>query len=271
MQDVNFVHLIGSVTQDPELRYSPGGLAVALFTLAGKSEIVSEGGELRTPVFYQRCKAFGTLAERAAEILQAGGVASALGRLDYRTWENREGHRRSSVELIVESFHRLEENFAFEADARGQQVLLGAFNHVTLSGRVTRDSALRYTSGGDAVVGHALAVNERYADSQGEVRDRVGYFAVTAWRELAEATSQAGKGDGLLVVGRLAGSTWTQRDGTRRFETRIEAERLHLLPRLGETESAGSRPEAADAETRTGADPHVNEAELDLEEEELPF
>ena len=107
MKGINQVHFIGSIAKNPELKYTPGDLAILELTVAGKEQVVNADGETRTAVFYNRCKAFGPYAEALAESFQAGDVVTILGRLDYRSYE-KDGEKRSTVETVISSVQTLE-------------------------------------------------------------------------------------------------------------------------------------------------------------------
>ena len=85
---LNQVYLVGTLTSDPEMRYTPGGLAVMELTLAGSEQVVDEGGTQREPVWYHRVKLLGKSAEFWGDSLKAGMALLIEGRLEYRSWES---------------------------------------------------------------------------------------------------------------------------------------------------------------------------------------
>lgn len=83
------------------------------------------------------------------------------------------------------------------------------FNRVILAGNITRDPELRTTQGGTAIVEFGLAIN-RYRKDQ---PDEAHFFDCTAWGARGEAiASHLGKGDPILVEGRLTQSRWTDKE-----------------------------------------------------------
>jgi single-strand DNA-binding protein len=98
---VNKVILIGNLGRDPELRYTQSGQAVANFTLATtESWNKREGGrEERTE--WHRIVAWGRTAELCAQYLSKGRTVYVEGRLQTREWENREGQKQKTTEIVA--------------------------------------------------------------------------------------------------------------------------------------------------------------------------
>jgi len=237
---LNRVLLLGSVTQTPELRYTPGGLAVLEVTVAGQDRVETEGGDVREIPWYHRVKLFGRYAEMLAEQLQAGTPVFVEGRLDYRSWDS-EGQRRTALDVRVDRIEPLagDREGRTVTDARGQERLTDALNQVVLIGNLTRDAELRYTPQGTAVARFGMAINETFTNGRGQEQEKTHFVDVTAWRELAEWAGELKKGEPVLVIGRLVNDSWTAADGTRRFATRVEARRIERLTRPPE---GGARP-----------------------------
>jgi single-strand DNA-binding protein len=103
MANNNVITLVGNITDDPELRFTPGGAAVANFTVAVNQRRQSQSGawEDRLDGFF-RCNCWRDLAENVAESLQKGSRVVVVGRLQQRSWEDQEGNRRSVVEVQVD-------------------------------------------------------------------------------------------------------------------------------------------------------------------------
>lgn len=95
-------------------------------------------------------------------------------------------------------------------------------NTVTVVGNVTRDPELRYTSGGAAVTSFGLAWNQKGRDGQ---EDKVSFFDVTCWRQLAENVSESiTKGSRVVVYGRLEQRSWQTQEGDKRTKVEIIAD-----------------------------------------------
>ena len=97
-----FVSLVGNLTDDPEVRFTPQGTAVASFRLAVTPR-VNDGGTWKDgDTSFFRINAWRDLAEHVTDSLSKGDRALVLGRLKTRSWETPEGERRSVVEVEAE-------------------------------------------------------------------------------------------------------------------------------------------------------------------------
>src|SRR5207237_426097 len=97
-QSVNRMLLIGRLGHDPEMRYSNDGEAVTTFSLA-TDRPVRPGAEPATD--WHRVVCWSTLAETAGQYLAKGRLVCVIGRLTYRTWEARDGQRRTAAEVVA--------------------------------------------------------------------------------------------------------------------------------------------------------------------------
>lgn len=100
---VNKVILIGRLGKDPEIRYTPSGTAVANLSLA--TSFKPKDGEEKTE--WHRCVAFGRTAEVCGEYLHKGSQVYIEGRLQTRDWEDKEGNKRYTTEVLVERMQML--------------------------------------------------------------------------------------------------------------------------------------------------------------------
>ncbi|OMF05220.1 single-stranded DNA-binding protein [Paenibacillus amylolyticus] len=103
---LNNVVLIGRLVRDPELRYTPAGVAVTQFTLAVDRPFTSQGGEREAdfiPIVTWR-----QLAETCANYLRKGRLAAVEGRIQVRNYENNEGKRVYVTEIIADNVRFLE-------------------------------------------------------------------------------------------------------------------------------------------------------------------
>ena len=99
-------------------------------------------------------------------------------------------------------------------------------NTVTLTGNLTKDPELRYTTGGRGVASFGLAVNRRY-QVNGEWQEQVSFFNVVAWAELGEnAAASLHKGNRVMVTGRLEQRSYDTREGEKRNITEVIADDL---------------------------------------------
>ena len=101
--DVN-VTIVGNLTNDPELRFTPSGAAVASFTVASTPRVLDKAtnewkdGE----ALFMRCSVWRQYAENVAESLTKGARVIVTGRLKQRSYETREGEKRTVVEMDVD-------------------------------------------------------------------------------------------------------------------------------------------------------------------------
>jgi single-strand DNA-binding protein len=99
----NSVTLVGNLTDDPELRFTPQGVAVANFRIAVNQRFKDQQGNWQDgETSYFRVNCWRQLAENVAETLTRGARAIITGRLKYREWETQEGEKRSVVEIEAE-------------------------------------------------------------------------------------------------------------------------------------------------------------------------
>ncbi|MEK6545348.1 MAG: single-stranded DNA-binding protein [Nitrospinota bacterium] len=100
MASLNKVFLMGNLTRDPELRYTPSGSAVASFGLAVNRKY-KQGEEIKDETCFIDITVWGKQAENCAEYLSKGRGILVEGRLSYRTWETEEGQKRSKIEVVA--------------------------------------------------------------------------------------------------------------------------------------------------------------------------
>ncbi len=103
---VNKVILIGRLGRDPEVRYTQSGTAVTNFTLA-TSRTYKKENEKIDETEWHRVVAFGRTAEICGEYLQKGKQVYVEGRLQTREWEDKDGNRRWTTEVIIERMQML--------------------------------------------------------------------------------------------------------------------------------------------------------------------
>jgi single-strand DNA-binding protein len=98
------VTVVGNLTADPELRFTPSGAAVASFTIAASSRYMDrQTNEWKdTDPVFMRCSVWRQYAENVAESLQKGMRVIVQGRLKQRSYETREGEKRTVVEMEVD-------------------------------------------------------------------------------------------------------------------------------------------------------------------------
>ncbi|MGC8483780.1 MAG: single-stranded DNA-binding protein [Thermodesulfobium sp.] len=99
---LNRIFLIGNLTRDPELRYTPSNVGVVTFGLAVNSIAGKDAdGNKKTETLFVDIIAFGKLAEAIAQYCKKGTPLFVEGRLRLRTWEDKDGNKHSKHEVIV--------------------------------------------------------------------------------------------------------------------------------------------------------------------------
>jgi len=97
----NTVTLVGNITRDPELRFTPAGQAVATFGMAVNRRY-QKNGQWEEQTSFFNVTAWGTLGENASNSLHKGARILVSGRLEQRSWETQEGEKRSVVEVVAD-------------------------------------------------------------------------------------------------------------------------------------------------------------------------
>ncbi len=121
MANLNKIFLMGNLTRDPELRFTPSGLAIANFGIAVNTPIgKDESGNQRQEVLFVDVTAFKKQAETIAEYFKKGSPIFIEGRLRYRTWEDNNGNKRSKHEVTLNNFQFLSFKNANNTQNSGQ-------------------------------------------------------------------------------------------------------------------------------------------------------
>jgi len=107
MANYNRVILIGNLTRDPQLRYTPNQVAVCDFGLAINRRWNAQDGKQREEVCFVDCTAWSRSAETLAKYVTKGSPLLVEGRLTYQTWDGPDGKKRSKLEVTVERFQFL--------------------------------------------------------------------------------------------------------------------------------------------------------------------
>lgn len=131
------------------------------------------------------------------------------------------------------------------------------YQKVVIVGNLGTDPEMRFTPSGVPVTSFNVAVNRRWKDSNGELREKTTWFRVTAWRGLAEQCNQyLTKGRLVLVEGEIDASAWLDNEGNPRATLELTARNVRFL----------GRRETADVTTN-----EVAESSSEFLDEDLPF
>jgi single-strand DNA-binding protein len=116
-RSLNKVQLIGNLTRDPELRYTPQGTAVCTFGLATNRSWTTEGGEKKEETEFHRIVAWNKLAELCSQLLFKGRRVFVEGRLQTRSWTAQDGAQRQATEIVIEDMIILDSRRAPEEES----------------------------------------------------------------------------------------------------------------------------------------------------------
>jgi len=94
--------LIGNLTRDPELRYTPAGMAVASFGLATNRVWVTKQGERKEDAQFHRIVAWNKLAELCSQLLSKGRRVYVDGRIQYREFNDQENNKKQIAEIVID-------------------------------------------------------------------------------------------------------------------------------------------------------------------------
>ena len=100
-RSLNRVQLIGNLTRDPELRYTPQGTAVCSFSIATNRNWTTDTGDKKEEVEFHRIVAWNKLAELCSQFLVKGRKVYVEGRLSTRQWNAQDGTQRQTTEIVI--------------------------------------------------------------------------------------------------------------------------------------------------------------------------
>jgi single-strand DNA-binding protein len=104
---VNKVILVGRLGRDPETRYTGGGQAVANFSVATDESYKDKNGERQKRTEWHKIVVWGKQAEIAQQYLKKGSLIFIEGRIQSREWQDKEGQKRTSFEIVANNFRML--------------------------------------------------------------------------------------------------------------------------------------------------------------------
>jgi single-strand DNA-binding protein len=104
---VNKVILVGRLGRDPETRYTGGGQAVANFSVATDESYKDRNGERQKRTEWHKIVVWGKQAEIAQQYLKKGSLVFIEGRIQSREWQDKEGQKRTSFEIVANNFRML--------------------------------------------------------------------------------------------------------------------------------------------------------------------
>jgi len=108
MASINKVILVGYLGSDPEIRYTPSGAAVTNFRMATKEQWATKEGERQERTEWHKIVVWGKLGEICGQYLHKGSMVYIEGRLQTRAWDDRDGNKRWTTEIIAQGMQMLD-------------------------------------------------------------------------------------------------------------------------------------------------------------------
>jgi single-strand DNA-binding protein len=118
MPDYNKVLLMGRLTRDIELKYTPSNMAVAKIGLAVNHRFKSKEGEQKEETTFVECDAWGRTAEVMSQYLSKGKPVFVEGRLKLDQWKDKDGSNRSMLKVVIENFQFIDSKGGGEVGTR---------------------------------------------------------------------------------------------------------------------------------------------------------
>lgn len=164
-RSVNLVIIVGNLTRDPEMRYTPQGHAVTSFGVATNRRWVSEGAE-REEVEFHNVVAWNKLAEICNELLRKGRKVYVQGRLQTRSWVGADNLKRTKTEIIADDMVVLDSKWVGGTDktasrsVSGETVVKEEAARTEEKGAVAGEEKKAKASGGETENPSAVEGNE---------------------------------------------------------------------------------------------------------------
>lgn len=118
---LNKVELIGRLGSDPEVRYTQSGTAICNFTMATSEKYKDKDGEKVEKTEWHRIVAFGKLGEICGEYLNKGKLIFVEGKLQTRLWEDKEGVKRYTTEIVIKDMKMLDRAEGSKQESQASQ------------------------------------------------------------------------------------------------------------------------------------------------------
>jgi single-strand DNA-binding protein len=121
MAGLNKVQIIGNLGQDPEMRFTANGRAVSTFSVAVNRSYTTGEGERREETEWVRVVAWARLAELVSQYLTKGRLVYVEGRMQTRQWDDKEGQRRYTTEVVAQDIQFLDRGDSAPSDQQSSQ------------------------------------------------------------------------------------------------------------------------------------------------------
>jgi single-strand DNA-binding protein len=103
-RSINKVTILGNLTRDPELKYTPNGAPVCTFGVATNRSWTTAEGQIKEDTQYHKIVAWNKVAELCGKLLAKGKKVYVEGRLSYRSYVGKDGQQKSVTEIVLEDF-----------------------------------------------------------------------------------------------------------------------------------------------------------------------
>lgn len=123
MAGINKAILVGRLGKDPEIRYTPSGTAIANFTMATSENYKDKDGQKQERTEWHRIVAFGKLAEICGEYLAKGKQVYIEGRIQTRSWDDKDGNKKYMTEIVANTMQMLGKPEDTSALGGGQTII----------------------------------------------------------------------------------------------------------------------------------------------------
>jgi single-strand DNA-binding protein len=154
---VNKVILVGRLGRDPETRFTGGGQAVANFSLATDETYKDKNGERQKRTEWHKITVWGKQAEIAQQYLKKGSLVYVEGRIQTREWQDKEGQKRTSYDIVANNFRML----GGRADGAAAGASAGASAHSGgFGGGRSADPEMEGAPAGDESAGHGPEISD---------------------------------------------------------------------------------------------------------------
>lgn len=145
-RSLNRVQLIGNLTRDPELRYTPNGTAVCSFGLATNRSWTTDTGEKHEDTEFHRIVSWNKLAELCSQFLSKGRKVYVEGRLATRKWTAQDGQQRNATEVVIDEMilldsRRLGEDVTKDTETKAPEVETAPADDSTVPVQSTGESS----------------------------------------------------------------------------------------------------------------------------------
>lgn len=140
-RSLNKVMIIGNLTRDPNMRYTPNNTAVCSFGLAtNRTWASADGGDKQERVDFHNIVAWSKLAEICGQLLHKGDKVYVEGRLQTRDWKAQDGSERRITEIVIDNMILLRSSGSSNEKAEQNQEEMGAMDDAPITADNTADS-----------------------------------------------------------------------------------------------------------------------------------